>query len=188
MDGKALLTPEGYVLNLETYYKPTLNHPPIDISQFQDALSHRNCQIRDTKIINNLVENEFHGQFVQHSEERTYIKDFDLIRKDSQKANGELKSLLVWFDHVIYCKKNNRAIVLESQDPSHYDPKYYMKKYNISYDEALKKVQDAKDRMEVKARWCQKMGYPFLELPWFETNSDKENVIRQIMYNITQLS
>ena len=188
MDGKAVLTPDGYALNLETYYSPTLTHPPIDISHFPDALSNRNCQIRDTKIIDNLMVKEFRGLFIRHSEERTYIKDFDQVREDALKANGEFRKHLVWFDHVLYCKKNNRAFVLESQDPSHYDPHFYMKKYKISYAEALQRVQEAKDRMEVKARWCRVMGYPFLELPWYTTNKEKEDVIRRIMFNLTQLS
>lgn len=192
MIGKAILTPDGYALNHEQVYHTSAYKYRLHVEDFKNPFSHENCQVRDTAIIQKVVAklNKQGYKFAYCSEERTFITDRQCLRPNALLKDGKhFKKHEVWFDHVVYCLTNDRPLISESDDPSHDDEKFYIKKYGCSLNKAKSMLRDTKLRDEIKNYWCEQyMKYPMLRLPWYIKNKDKEKIIEKILINLAQMS
>lgn len=133
-------------------YRRVLKYNPHNNNPF----NYKNNQEQDLYIIHSVCNKIFgavNEAWVYESEHRTYIADFLSLRLIYKQANDPAQQEC-YFDHVVYYK--DVPFIIESDDPSHYDKNYCLKK---GWD-----YEDIVARDLLKDYWCEQMGYKLIRL------------------------
>jgi hypothetical protein len=130
-----------------------------------------NEQLWDGMLIEQCMKIAFQDKGLYVSEYRDYIEDFEWPKN---KSHTKFYMQQVFWDHVVFTP-SGRVILLESDDPSHFNEEY-CKLHNWDFD-------NIKARDRIKNIWAQKLGYDLIRLPHYLSDQQKKELILNVFKN-----
>ena len=130
-----------------------------------------NDQLWDGMLITQCMKEIFGNQGLYISEYRDYIEDFECPKN---KACTKFYMQQVFWDHVVFTP-SGRVILIESDDPSHFNEEY-CKLHDWDFE-------NIKLRDKIKNNWAKKLGYDLLRLPHYLSDQQKKELIINIFKN-----